>query len=71
MNTDGTYRSEKFSGIIENGGTEFMIIEYDKGFSSGDIIGPDEIELIYLENTEGVGPAIIASNHLFRKSVEK
>ena len=68
LNKDGTYRSEKFAGIIELGGTEFKIIEFDKGFSLGDILGPDEIELIYLENTEGEGPAIVSSNHLFRNS---
>jgi len=48
-----------------------MIIENDKGFSSGDILGPDDIELIYLESVDGDGPAIIASNHLFRNTTEE
>jgi hypothetical protein len=71
MNKDGSYRSENFAGMIEIGGAEFMIIEHDEGFSMGDILSPDEIELIYMENAEGDNPAIIASNHLFRKPAEK
>lgn len=70
-NKDGTSRSENFAGMIEIGGLEFMIIEHDEGFSMGDILGPDEIELIYLENAEGDKPAIIASNHLYRNTEGK
>ena len=70
LNKDGTYRSEKLAGIVELSGTEFVILEHDQGISFGDIIGPDEIEIIYIENAEGDEAGIIATNHLFRNKDE-
>ncbi len=70
MNKDGTYRSEKLAGIIELSGEEFIILEHDQGISLGDFIGPDEIEIIYIENAEGDEAGIIATNHLIRNKAE-
>ena len=63
---DGTYLpSEKFAGVVEGDGKEFTILELGNGFSSGDILGQDEVKIAYVEqNPEGKD--IIAVNHLFR-----
>jgi hypothetical protein len=67
-NKDGSFRTEKFSGIIENCGEEYPIVEHDKGFSMGDILDPDEIEFISIEDDEEKS-VLIASDHLYRVQV--
>lgn len=68
---DGNYRSENFTGMIETGGEEFVIIDHEEGFCLGDILGPDEVELIYLKNNEGDKPALIGSSHMYRNAENK
>ncbi|MFA4826377.1 MAG: hypothetical protein WC593_14590 [Methanoregula sp.] len=48
----GATRTEGFSGVINRDGKTFRIVEYTSGYSDGTIVSTDEIELIYLDDTE-------------------
>jgi len=48
----GTTRTEGFAGVLSRDGKTFRIVEHTSGYCDGTIISTDEIELIYLDDTE-------------------
>lgn len=61
--TDGTPYAENISGVIASDG-EISIVNYEDGFELGEFIGPDEIELRYIENGDNPVALLI---HLTRE----
>ncbi|PWR70472.1 hypothetical protein DLD82_15480 [Methanospirillum stamsii] len=54
----GTDVTREIAGIISADGTQLSITEENNGYSTGRIIGPDEIELTYLDDKEPISVAI-------------
>lgn len=48
---DGQPHTENFSGVITNDG-EIYISDHDIGFFIGQILSPDQIELVYMEDQD-------------------
>jgi ABC-type transport system substrate-binding protein len=51
---DGIIYSENLSGVIAGDG-EIYMVEHDSGYTIGDFIGPDEIELRHLQDGDAEG----------------
>jgi hypothetical protein len=54
----GTTNQHGFAGVIGRDGRTIAIAEEDGGYSSGTIIGDNEIELVYLRDGPSFGVAI-------------
>ena len=55
---NGTTTSSGFAGAIGRDGRTHSLAEHNGGYSSGQVIGPDEIELTYLHDGSPYGAAI-------------
>jgi hypothetical protein len=53
------------AGVLNTEGTGFYLAEEKQGFSYGEIIGPDEMRLTYIDSTE---PVFAGIDHLVRAS---
>jgi len=56
--SDGTEEKRDLAGVISADGTEISCAERNNGYSHGTIIGPDEIELTYVSDTDPVRVAL-------------
>lgn len=57
-NESGYYWSNPVAGVIGRDGRTLTLVEHGGGSSSGIIISPDEIELIYMDGSEPFSIAI-------------
>ena len=48
----GSTRIEGFSGVINRDKKTFRIVEHTSGYGDGTLVSEDEIELMYLDDTE-------------------
>ncbi|NLV27206.1 MAG: hypothetical protein GXY48_08600 [Methanomicrobiales archaeon] len=62
---NGTKVTHDVAGVISADGTQVSLTEQDNGYSTGRIIGPDELELTYLTDNE---PISVAIDRFFRIS---
>lgn len=58
---DGKVRYENMSGIISTGG-EVFIVDHDSGVTSGEIKGPDTMELRFLDDGDNAKAFLIILN---------
>ena len=61
--SDGSEVHREIVGVVSSDGTELSVAEKENGYSTGKILGPDEIELVYLSDKDPVSAAV---DHLFR-----
>jgi hypothetical protein len=60
---NGTVVTKDVAGVIRRDGKTFETVEWPSGFSDGVIISPDEIELIFRDDSN---PSVIAIDSLKR-----
>jgi len=65
VNPDGEQIQKEIVGVISADGTGLSVAEKENGYSTGTILGPDEIELVYLSDKDPVSAAV---DHLFRSA---
>ena len=56
---NGTTKYENFSGVVSYDGTKLYLTDHDEGFNIVDVISPDEIELIYLDDGDNARVTIV------------
>jgi hypothetical protein len=56
--TELTWKPTSFAGVISPDGKTLTIAEQEGGYSYGTFIGPDEIDLVYVDNAKPFNVAI-------------
>ncbi|MDD1724030.1 MAG: hypothetical protein LUQ07_02740 [Methanospirillum sp.] len=57
-NNNGTDIIHDIAGVISSDGTEISFAEQNNGYSTGQVIGPDELEISYLNDNDPISVAI-------------
>lgn len=55
---NGTDIMHDMAGVISSDGTQLSFTEQDNGYSAGEIIGPDELEIVYLNDNAPISAAV-------------